>query len=297
MPESDCEIVSSRGIMKSCNIYSSNPLSSIQKIIGYDFTKLKHGDLVYICGSALPDFIRNFFPNIKISFVLVTGDCDLTCPIDLFRNASDFIKFIESEKIIHWYSQNCIIGHPKITQIPIGMDYHTISLNDHDWGNMSSPQEQEKQLMELAKTARSDRIPMAYANFQFQMETRYGDDRKDAIKNLPKNCIYYEPKPIKRVDSWKKQSEYAFVISPRGNGLDCHRTWEALMLGCIPIVKTSPLNNLFSGLPIWIVEKWEDVTAESMNKKIEEYKCTKYNMEKLKLTYWTNKFYATPPFI
>ena len=38
------------------------------------------------------------------------------------------------------------------------------------------------------------------------------------------------------------------VISPMGNGLDCHRTWEALYLGVIPLVRGSPALNTFARL-------------------------------------------------
>ena len=44
-----------------------------------------------------------------------------------------------------------------------------------------------------------------------------------------------------------------------GNGLDCHRTWELLYLGCIVITRTSPLDPLFEGLPVVIVRDWEEV--------------------------------------
>ena len=31
-------------------------------------------------------------------------------------------------------------------------------------------------------------------------------------------------------------AKYQYVLSPPGHGLDCHRTWEAMLLGAIPIV-------------------------------------------------------------
>ena len=39
----------------------------------------------------------------------------------------------------------------------------------------------------------------------------------------------------KQFDYLKKMSEYSFVASPEGNGVDCHRTWEAFYLNVIPI--------------------------------------------------------------
>lgn len=288
MSEANCQTVSSRGIMKSCDIYSLTPMSSVRQVIGYDFSALKDGQTIYICSSAIPNFVSTIFPNIQSRFILVTGDCDESCPNELFRSHDDFTRFIESDKIIHWYSQNCIGSHIKLTQIPIGMDYHTMSIRHHEWGPKASPLDQEHILFKIKQSAKplEERIVKAYANFQFLMNTKYAYDRIDAINKIPKSSVFYEPTKVKRLDTWKTQSEYAFVISPHGNGLDCHRTWEAIALGTIPIVKTSPLDALFEGLPVWIVEDWSQVNEPSMLKKIEEYKNKKFNLEKMQLSYW-----------
>lgn len=293
MSETDCQIVSSRGIMKSCNNYSSSPISSVIKVVGYDFSAIKNGQTVYICSSAIPDFVSNLFPKIKVRFILVTGDCDESCPFDLFRSQEDFIRFIESDKIIHWYSQNCIGKHRKLTQIPIGMDYHTMSLRDHEWGEKTSSLDQERILLTIKQSAKplDQRILKAYANFQFLMNTKYAYDRIDAIVQIPKSCVFYEPTKVRRINTWKTQSEYAFVISPHGNGLDCHRTWEALALGVIPIVKTSSLDSLFEGLPVWIVNDWSQINESEMLTKIKEFQhqFEGETLEKMKLDYWLKK--------
>jgi hypothetical protein len=290
MSEAACQIVSSRGIMKSCDIYSSLPMSSIREVIGYDFSLLRDGQTVYICSSALPNFISSVFPNIQKRFILVTGDCDESCPNELFRSQQEFIRFIESDKIIHWYSQNCIGMHSKLTQIPIGMDYHTMSLRDHEWGPKTDPLEQEHLLLTIRQSAKplAQRIVKAYANFHFLMNTKYAYDRKDAINKIPQISVFYEPTKVKRLDTWKRQSEYAFVISPHGNGLDCHRTWEAIALGTIPILKTSALDMMFEGLPVWIVQDWNQVTESGMLEKIKEFQ-KDTTLEKLQLNYWLKK--------
>ena len=118
------------------------------------------------------------------------------------------------------------------------------------------------------------------------MNTAYGYDRIDAINQIPKELVYYEPAKIPRKETWTKQIQYAFVISPHGNGLDCHRTWEAIALGCIPIVKTSGLDPLFEGLPVWIVSAWSEVTQDNMSAKINEFKEKEFRLERLTLDYW-----------
>lgn len=53
-----------------------------------------------------------------------------------------------------------------------------------------------------------------------------------------------------------------FVISPPGNGIDCHRTWEAIYLGAVPVVLTGTLDKaLTDSLPILEVQDYRDFSA------------------------------------
>lgn len=53
--------------------------------------------------------------------------------------------------------------------------------------------------------------------------------------------------------------ESHFVISPPGNGPDCHRTWEAIYLGCVPVVLRRHLAEEFvNELPILAVDTWSE---------------------------------------
>lgn len=56
--------------------------------------------------------------------------------------------------------------------------------------------------------------------------------------------------------------ESYFVISPPGRGLDCHRTWEAIYLGAVPVVLSGALcGSLTKLLPIHHVESFEEFLA------------------------------------
>jgi hypothetical protein len=52
-----------------------------------------------------------------------------------------------------------------------------------------------------------------------------------------------------------------YVLSPPGNGADCHRTWEAIYLGAIPIVKSEYWPFTGMGLPVLEIPNWEDLTT------------------------------------
>lgn len=288
--ENNCKYICSRGILKSCDIYSTYPISDAQQLYNYDFYNLIDNSIIYISTSAIPIFAKNILTSLLYKIILVSGDSDCTNPTDILSD-EEFTKFIESDKIIHWFSQNCIIKHPKITQIPIGLDYHTMSIQDHSWGSKLSPLEQEKILTEVKTNSKPfyDRKIKCYGNFHFFTTSKFGQDRTDAIKNIPENLIFYEPIKILRAETWQNQSEYAFVVSPHGNGLDCHRNWEALCLGCIPVVKTSHLDSLYEDLPVLILSEWSDLTQELLENTIQDFKNKQFKYYKLTLHYWMNK--------
>ncbi len=284
--ETNCKYVSSRGILKSCDIHSSNPISSIKELIDYDFSKVKNNCSIYVCTSAIPEFVK-MIDKINVKFYLVSGDADEDCPRDILSE-DEFNKFINNDKIIGWYAQNCVKEHPKLHKMAIGLDYHS------NVGQMNMNSKELEKLMIDAKNKSKpfyEREILCYSNFHFTIDgSKYGNDRKDAINNIPKELMYYEPTRVNREISFNNQIKYTFVISPHGNGLDCHRTWEALCIDCIPIVKTSPIDSLFDELPVLIVKDWADVNKTLLTNTINEFKNKKFNYDKLLLKYWVNKF-------
>jgi hypothetical protein len=77
-----------------------------------------------------------------------------------------------------------------------------------------------------------------------------------------------------------------FVLSPPGNGLDCHRTWEAMLLRVIPIVESNELDPLFSDLPVLIVKDLKAVDEELLHATLEQFAHKDFNMEKIFMQYW-----------
>tara|TARA_B100001989_G_C24264949_1_gene328765 strand:- start:81 stop:575 length:495 start_codon:yes stop_codon:yes gene_type:complete len=76
-----------------------------------------------------------------------------------------------------------------------------------------------------------------------------------------------------------------YIISPRGRGFDCHRTWEALALGVVPIIKTSVNDILFKDMPVLIVESYKEI---SENLLIKNYNFDNRNLNKITLEYWVD---------
>jgi len=293
MQENNNIFVSSRGLLKLCDYFPNTQYSSIRHMHDYpSIEKIKtvKNPSIYVCSSAIGHFLQVLLPFIEFPFILVSGDCDETVP-DEILSKTQFNSLLNDARLIHWFSQNMTVEHEKITKIPIGLDYHTLRTRPL-WGPVSNCEEQEKMLTMIIKKAIPfwERKIMCYSNFHFTMNTKLGHDRKDALKNIDKNLIYYEENKVSRLITWNKQKEYAFVACPHGGGLDCHRNWEALCLGCIPVVKTSYIDSVYKDLPVLIVKKWEDINIDLLNTTVIEYRLkfenNEFNMEKLHLNYW-----------
>ena len=292
----NCKYISSVGMLMSLdelNIikYHKEPSKithNFQNILnGYD------GCTIYVKFAFLQQFMYNVLPHIKYRFILVTGDGDETMPYDMF-NADAFNKFINNDNIIHWYSVNCIESiHPKLSLFPIGVNFHSLSFGEFcGWHHSAqTPLEQENIIDEIKASSPLffDRKSKCYSNFHFVTYNEFGNPRKDAMNKIPSDLVFYEPSFIPRIETWKNQSEYAFVLSPMGHGMDCHRTWEALMLGCVVIVKKSELDSLYEELPVLIVDDWSEINEPLLLNTMEDFKNKTFNYDKITLNYWVNK--------
>lgn len=292
--ENECKYVSSRGLLKSTDIHMPNPSSSSTDLDPTVYAKIEVGSTVYVCNSALRTFRDQILPSIPVPFVLVSGDSDTMIPYGTFTH-EEFEAFISDKRIVHWFCQNLLINHPKMTHMPIGLDYHTISRagEAHPWGAGKLPKDQEEELEKAIQDAPplSERHVYCYSNFHhvlFSIGSR--GDRKEVVEKVPTDIAFYDPVFTSRDIAWNHQSFFTYVLSPRGSGYDCHRTWEALCLGCIPIVKSSGLDPLYDGLPVLIVKDWSELNRAGLLDVLRQFLTTPFSKEKLLLSYWLNLF-------
>ena len=298
MDELGCKYVSSRGLLKSCERRNRNPESSSRHIDEDLLNGLQDYDVVHICSwLSTTIFITKYAPTITKKIIVVSNDSDFDSPIfDKPVGKGDeiakieILDFIYSPYCVHWFTQNCTLFHPKVTAIPIGMDYHTFN-----WLCPSQQQEQILNHVRLNAPSRNNRNIKCYGNFHFTMDNKYySAERYDCFNKVSKTVCLYEENRVPLDKTWINQSTCAFVLSPAGGGLDCHRTWEALILGCIPIVKrfNVPLENVYTDLPVLIVDDWEDVTEEFLVATIADFSGRQFNYEKLTLKYWVDLIYS-----
>jgi hypothetical protein len=76
---------------------------------------------------------------------------------------------------------------------------------------------------------------------------------------------------IDSTEYFRSLPHYKFVVSPEGNGIDCHRHYEALMAGCIPIIEYhAGIEEKYKGCPILWTKDYSEITCDYLNQKYEE---------------------------
>ena len=129
------------------------------------------------------------------------------------------------------------------------------------------------------------KINLLYINFSISTNKKI----RSPLMEKFKSCEFATEKKINHLNYLENLSKHKFCLVPPGNGIDCHRTWECLYLGVIPIVIDHIHNNSFNDLPILIISDWNIIDYEFLNKKYLEIVKKKYNLEKLNFNYWKNK--------
>jgi hypothetical protein len=197
------------------------------------------------------DLFSKLLFHIKKPIVLVTGDGDRSVFKDIKKETIS--RILKSKKITKWFTQNYdgSIKNSKVKPYPIGLDLST---------NRGKRIKSYKQILNCLNKYRNFNKKKQFKVFCDVHLSQY-NKFNNPIKNLfikLKYCkhFFFLKKKTTYKNIVKFYSNYAFVISAHGNGLDCHRTWEALYLGAIVIVKTSSLDNLYKDLPVIIVNNW-----------------------------------------
>jgi hypothetical protein len=226
---------------------------------------IRPNSTVFVQTNYLKDFFTKIHPSIPCRYILITHNSDDPAP-------GDFAKHLDDKKIIAWFGENydgC--QHPKFHQLPMG-------LANFNWPNGNG--DIVKKVMSI------NPVKEHLAHMGFTIQTNYAE-RWEVFRLFSQAPFCF--RTIKK--TFEKYlldvAASKFEIAPRGFAWDTYRLWECLYLGTIPIVRTSPLDSLYEGLPVLIIKDWKQVTPDFLNQSYAEMSKKLYNMEKTTLTYWT----------
>lgn len=200
--------------------------------------------------------IVRYFKN---PFVLLSHNSDWNV-----IESEDSKTILECPLLKKWYTQNLCFCHPKISMIPIGF---ANSMWPH--GNLSLFDNH------VFLTSLLNKTKSIYFNFAIHTNAKIRQPCYDAIsKKIP--WLHVLP-PIENLMRLK---DYEFCICPEGNGVDCHRFWEALYLKCVPIVINSPFIETLKryNIPLVILDRWEDLDIRKLQ--YSDYRFDNYTFDK-----------------
>ena len=225
---------------------------------------VEEGDLIFVKGSHLYRFFLEVHPKIACRYVLFSHNYPIETP-------GSFSRFVQDPKLIAWFGSNLTMDHPKLFLLPLGIQ------NPDPWTSRDASLEKWHQLSQSI-----EKPFLLYLNFSDQTSS----DR-NRIRKLFESSSFCVSSPRKPFDQYFQDlAKSRFVLSPRGIGIDCFRTWEAILMGAIPIVQTSPLDRLFEGLPVLIVNEWEEITEEFLLENERKMRARPIDWDKLRPESW-----------
>lgn len=234
------------------------------------------GSLIFATPHGIEEFLEKIHPKIKNPYILITL---------FYGPVLNISKYVHDPKIIAWFGQanRDAITFEKFTLIPLGI------MGREDLFN------QKEQLNIVFTQLRNAAKPkLLYMNFTIHEgragETEYRRNIFNIFKDKP-FCSIGKQQPF--LNYIHDAAQHKFILSPFGDMCDCYRHWESLLVGSIPILQRSPLDDIFKDLPVIIVDDYNEVTEDFLHAKYQEMQYCTYNFRKLYMQYWVDKIHAT----
>ena len=242
----------------------------IAQLAGVDFNSevIKPGPIVY---SRTHMVVNQFSELVQYpSCVLVTS----------FSDASVTDKMAERlpPNARVWYSNNVETTNPRVISFPIGL--------------RTSP-EGEVCLREAMGKIRPPQRNLVYLNCWRRI--RSGNNPRRGIYEQFGNRKWitteggFEHVPMQQF--YRQIASHPYVLSPPGAGPDCHRHWESILLGSIPIVLKRTSTDILEDLPCLRVDNWGQVCPDLLIDKLPglQERFSSASMDKCWFEYWEER--------
>lgn len=188
---------------------------------------LTKGDVVFVKTDLLGWFLKNI--PVSVPITLVTGVSDLS-PTD-----DEVTSITSNPNIRKWVGCNILHQHPKIRKMPIGVGEPERINGDHG----------------LLVKLHASRVP--WESKKCDVCVPYHSATHTARKL---ECTL----PILPFEEYMVAlGEHKFVVCQRGNGVDTHRVCEVLLMGSVPVLRHSGLDDMYSEWPCLFVDSFTSI--------------------------------------
>jgi len=225
-------------------------------------------------GDGVVEAVAQLGRRLAHGYILVTGQSDYP--------PSRYARLLADPRLLHWFAQNADI--PPARQLELGAPHRLepvpIGINCFEHGPelaaalrslRAAPVRKSKLLLVNFGDTHPQRR-RARAHF-CGPRSAFGAGRAECAAKGAPNRVAGNPQ---LVPFYRRAAAFKYWVAPPGNGLDCHRMWEAMYLGVVPIVLRAhlPLDRLAERrpwndgpLPALVVESYAEVTPELLEAK------------------------------
>jgi len=214
-------------------------------------------------------------PSLKYIVVSHNGDAAI---VDENPRDCDVVASTMPDNVLAWFGQNVDTRHPKVHSLPIGLE-------NGRW----FPELSKNQNIYMGHTQGGRPTKLLYANCNTvtnptEREAAYSACGDWATVRHGRNGMHFNL-------YLHEITDHFYVLSPQGNGIDCHRTWEALYLNRVPVMRRHRNAEFYEDLPVLLVDEWSDLTEDLLESKKDEFLRGDWNFDKLKFSYWRDKIH------
>lgn len=237
--------------------------------------QIRVGDVIFCESDSFKECRDSLLSFVSVPYTLILGNSDE----NHFKNFREELAGLSFTEI---FAQNLHDEVEGITPLPIGLE--------NRWR------------ANHGKISKFGKMNLDVESKTFRIMSTFSIGTNPAVRGkaqeiLGKNPLVDSLGMISPKQHREALAQYAFIACPPGNGLDTHRTWEAMYRGSIPIVLDSFMNRYFQslGLPIFIVETYEELSSLRENdlKTIFIANKHKFESDALWLPYWKAQILKT----
>lgn len=219
--------------------------------VNFNYNKLQDGDLVFLN----LDYFYNFLQEIvrygeKKKFNLITHNSDQSFTNAHFELIKDYVYRV--------YAINNTCDNINVITIPIGFqDY---------------PSNHFKLIVEmLLKSKKIDKKHLLYMNFSINTNPSKREECFNTFKNYEWVTIRAN---ISKEEYMNDVLFSKYILSPEGTGIDCHRIYESMACGTIPIIKRSntEMDKFYEKLPVILVNEWSEINKNILEEEYVQHK-------------------------
>jgi hypothetical protein len=223
------------------------------------------GHVVFVKTDLVAPFFSHVMPKIYRSIRLITHNSAIGI-------SKDHEVYLNDPRIISWHAQNANFEHPKLFSLPLG-------LANQRWAHG------DLNIIRKVSTARINRDNLVYMNFDLNTNR----ERRSMVYDKFHGKDYVLETPSKSfADYLRDLRSSKYVLSPPGRGIDCHRVWESILMGAIPIVERSHNMSFYEEMPIILVDDWDTISKEWLEGQYDEIKSKDFE-DVMKMDYWIDK--------